>query len=958
MSSIFTYNPSPPKPASPWANSPPSTPKPSCSDDDPEQVMTDVPGHLKASSARSRGEAVTENGEAVRGLAAEPQIGPTEYKLSLVRGGKSEQRIEQLTTQLLWRLQQSTSYGPHSCLVGWLVGWLVADLFPSSYHGTSLTSKSPEALSSLLQESKGALYEIGLADDGTFVGLEEDELEASLEVLRTIAKKLGAYVTVTRKVYIKTVEQPDVELARAKLAEHLFARARSKAKSGKGKLPRHLPDLAAEAEKFRVPKLGAKLYVAEALIKPYDGTRGAGGVARSLGGSCADARPTQQLRISLTGPTMCGKTTLLGTLTTGDLDNGRGKSRLALLRHRHELVSGVTSSVAWGIVGYKPAGSGPAQEDCAFFGSGGDTADDPMSRVVNYATGNISSWTDIHSAAEGGRIVFMSDSAGQLKYRRTTVRSLVGWAPHYAALLVPANDCETKGAKPGLSEDSLVHMELCIKLGLPLMVVFTKIDTASKPGLRAVLSATLSKLKARGKRPLMLQNSQKIRETVDAMAAEPAVAVPIVFTSSVKGDGISLLHELLMDLAPVVVPRLADGKDVDRSGDGDGDDESELDAEMTTLFHVEEVYGMKPSVDSDQDSSGSVISGHVRHGTVSIGDKLVVGPFHSGAAGDQPGHRSRSATPTPTPTPTPTLSATLSASPFLPTPGLLSRSPESGDNEGREAGPPSGRRRGRRGSDSEEEEEWRLVRVVSVRRLRLPVTNLCAGEAGTVGVIPIEDESPPPSPAVAEVSAAAGGIATTTIPPIDIVSWGGSPLGGGGGDKKAVSFASLPQGTCEPEELRLKKGLVLLNRSATPGRGLWMKAYTGFTAVLDDDEAAAHSLVVGSDVIVYVASVRAVARIASVDHEEEQQQQQQQRRRRRRRQREGAGGAEEAGDDVFGFGDHPRIGRPSVKFRFEFLGVEWMEMGAKVLVMKNQGHSGMEVFVGRVVGRVRDAEVL
>lgn len=1001
MSSIFTYNPSPPKPASPWANSPSSTPKPSSLDDDPEQVMTDVPGHLKA-SARSRGsfvgggraagEAVPENGEAVRGLAAEPQIGPTEYKLSLVRGGKSEQRIEQLTTQLLWRLQQSTSYVPTGPL---LSCWLVVNFPPPSYHGISLTSKSPEALSSLLQESKGALYEIGLADDGTFVGLDEAELEASLDVLRTIAEKLGAYVTVTRKVYIKTVEQPDVELARAKLAEHLLARARSKVKSGKSKLPRHLlpdpvdpdVDVAAEAEGFRVPKLGSKLYVAEALIKPYDGTRGAGGITRSPSGSGADARPTQQLRISLTGPTMCGKTTLLGTLTTGDLDNGRGKSRLSLLRHRHELVSGVTSSVAWGIVGYKPSPDS-TQEDCA---------DDPMSRVVNYATGNISSWTDIHSAAEGGRIVFMSDSAGQLKYRRTTVRSLVGWAPHYAALLIPANDCETKDAKkPGLSEDSLVHMELCIKLDLPLMVVFTKIDIASKPGLRAVLSATLSKLKARGKRPLMLQNSQKIRETVDAMAAEPEVAVPIVFASSVKGDGINLLHDLLMELAlpkppaiPCAADRLtssADGKDVDvRSGgggggggsgdnddDGDDDDEAELDAEMTTLFHVEEVYGMKPSVDSDQNSGGSVISGHVRHGSVSIGDKLIVGPFNSGSGGDQLGHRSRSATPTPT-------SSTAPSAPSLPSaPGLLSRSPESGD-EVRGASPPSGRRQ-RRCSDFEEE-EWRLVRVVSVRRLRLPVTSLCAGEAGTVGIIPIEDESSPPSPVVVEVSEATSGVAittatttittttTTTTPttttPIDIVSRGGSPLGGG--DKKAVSFASPPPDTYEPEELRLKKGLVLLNCSTALGRRLWMKAYTGFAAELDDDEAAAQSLVVGSDVVVYIASVRAVARIASVDPEEQPRRQ---RRQQQGQRREGPGGARKAGDDVFSFDDHQqrqqhsqapmvatRGGCSRRRFRFEFLGVEWMAMGAKVLVMKNQGHSGMEVFVGRVVGRVRDAEV-
>jgi hypothetical protein len=82
--------------------------------------MTDIPGHLKASSRvrdcliRGGGttgcQVVGDDGEPVTALAAEPQIGPTEYKLSLVRGGKSEGRLEQLTTQLLWRLQQSTSY--------------------------------------------------------------------------------------------------------------------------------------------------------------------------------------------------------------------------------------------------------------------------------------------------------------------------------------------------------------------------------------------------------------------------------------------------------------------------------------------------------------------------------------------------------------------------------------------------------------------------------------------------------------------------------------------------------------------------------------------------------------------------------------------------------------------------------------------------------------------------------
>lgn len=123
MSSIFTFNPSPPKPASPWANNTPTHPTPSTTPrpatESPDLTTDDTPGHLRTNNNSGkirnhfmedseREGIVTTNGETVKGLAAEPQMGATEYKLSLVRGGKSEARLDQLVTQLLWRLQQSS----------------------------------------------------------------------------------------------------------------------------------------------------------------------------------------------------------------------------------------------------------------------------------------------------------------------------------------------------------------------------------------------------------------------------------------------------------------------------------------------------------------------------------------------------------------------------------------------------------------------------------------------------------------------------------------------------------------------------------------------------------------------------------------------------------------------------------------------------------------------------------
>lgn len=51
-----------------------------------------------------------------------------------------------------------------------------------------------------------------------------------------------------------------------------------------------------------------------------------------------------------------GKSTLLGVLTHGELDNGRGFARQKLFRHKHEMESGRTSSVGNDILGFDHEG--------------------------------------------------------------------------------------------------------------------------------------------------------------------------------------------------------------------------------------------------------------------------------------------------------------------------------------------------------------------------------------------------------------------------------------------------------------------------------------------------------------------------------------------------------------------------------------------------------------------------
>ncbi|XP_010790367.1 GTP-binding protein 1-like [Notothenia coriiceps] len=63
-----------------------------------------------------------------------------------------------------------------------------------------------------------------------------------------------------------------------------------------------------------------------------------------------------EVRVAVVGNVDAGKSTLLGVLTHGELDNGRGFARQKLFRHKHEMESGRTSSVGNDILGFDKEG--------------------------------------------------------------------------------------------------------------------------------------------------------------------------------------------------------------------------------------------------------------------------------------------------------------------------------------------------------------------------------------------------------------------------------------------------------------------------------------------------------------------------------------------------------------------------------------------------------------------------
>ncbi|OJJ85831.1 uncharacterized protein ASPGLDRAFT_106926, partial [Aspergillus glaucus CBS 516.65] len=674
MASIFTFDPDPPRVSSPWSISESSTPQPT-SAGNRLAIRTRSSATLRSADHDS----LSDYG--ISKLDPEPQEGPTEYKLHLLlrprrlytsmstghvvagsyhsraslstsfpttpssyetamkpqqtRSTHSRQeRLQHLTTQLLWRLQQSSPF--HSSTA---TNNLVLPVLPDMVSQSDAPQR-PARLLPGLEESQGALYEIGVADDGTFVGLTQDELEESLSNLQIMAGSLGCKVDVLRRVVVGECEWEG------------------------DSVESHVEDL----------------WVAEALVSPdLDYYRAApaegdaSGATEKKSVSEDDHSSTEQIRVSITGPSIAGKSSLLGTLTSSSLDNGRGKSRLSLLKHRHEISSGITSSVAQELIGYTGDSSGSVD-------------------AINYASGNVAAWDDIHAVSTGGRLAFVSDLPGSVRFSKSMLRGLISWAPHCVILCIPANcdDGTTSGSDSKPAEQTteidlaLSYLELCIKLEVPILIAITKMDLASRVGLRNTLSKVLSVLKLSGKKPAMLPVSGltdkvaglqrigtaeggEVRKVIDAMAGDTLLTVPIVLTSAVDGSGIEKLHAFLRYLPVPAKPSL---RTIDLS-------KAQSQSPTGNVFDIDEVFAIPPSkvysISSDQtpkENQGVVLCGLVRYGAISIGDELVVGP-------------------------------------------LLTNP------------------------------HWQHVRVVSVRNLRLPVRKLTEDQVGTIGIEPISQPDEP-----------------------------------------------------------------------------------------------------------------------------------------------------------------------------------------------------------------------
>jgi elongation factor 1-alpha len=274
-----------------------------------------------------------------------------------------------------------------------------------------------------------------------------------------------------------------------------------------------------------------------------------------------------EIKVAIAGNVNASKSSLLGVLTTGKLDDGRGLSRTSIFNYYHEIKTGMTSSVAHHILGYNIYGE-----------------------IVNYKDGRMSSWTDI--VKNSYKIISFSDLAGHEKYLKTTITGLSSTFPDICLILVESiSDKITRMTKE--------HIFLCISLNIPFVIIITKMDLIEKR--ENIYKNTMDELLKILKIPGISKIPFKIKDESDVRLCAENIyksnMTPIFSISNITGQGLNQLKQFFNLI---------------------GKKDKKYNKNDPVEFHIDSIFNVK--------GIGTVVGGNLINGSINVYDKLYLGP--------------------------------------------------------------------------------------------------------------------------------------------------------------------------------------------------------------------------------------------------------------------------------------------------------------------------------------------
>jgi GTPase len=287
-----------------------------------------------------------------------------------------------------------------------------------------------------------------------------------------------------------------------------------------------------------------------------------------------DNKIKEECTIAVCGPVDAGKSSLIGVLTYGELDDGRGYTRNKVLIHPHERETGRTSHITYNpLVYYKK--------------------DD--NTVSLYAPKDDKILKDIKIRSKttwDTKVTSFLDLAGHAKYLKTTMFGVTGMFPDYGIVVIGANTEITKLTRE--------HLGILLYLNIPFIITITKIDLTPKD-IYQNLCTQLKKLLGKtnfGKILYFINNDKETDDYVNNMLGNPDI-IPIVSISNKVGTNIDNLHQILY-----LLPHREKWSNINGS-----------------IYYVDGKF-VVPGI-------GLVVSGTNKGNPINIKQKMYLGPFEN-----------------------------------------------------------------------------------------------------------------------------------------------------------------------------------------------------------------------------------------------------------------------------------------------------------------------------------------
>ncbi len=281
-----------------------------------------------------------------------------------------------------------------------------------------------------------------------------------------------------------------------------------------------------------------------------------------------------EISIVVCGPVDAGKSSLVGVLTTGELDDGRGKARKNIFNHSHEQESGRTSCISQNIIKYIVK----------------DNHIELLSTKINRKYDpKIVKKIQMDNIKED-KVVSIIDLAGHEKYLKTTVFGITGMFPDRGIVVI--------GANTGITKLTREHIGIMLYTNIPFMIVITKIDMAPE-GIYEDLKKSIKKLfqkNAPHLTPCYIENDMDVKK----LNHNDSNIIPIISVSNKSGYMIDNLHKIIYN-----IPQRDKFKNQKEHG---------------TIIYLDSHFSVM--------GTGLVVSGTVKDGVIKVKQKMFMGPFN------------------------------------------------------------------------------------------------------------------------------------------------------------------------------------------------------------------------------------------------------------------------------------------------------------------------------------------